>query len=40
MRTVDFEVTQDPVHVRIREVDDLKEPVNQLDVRLPRSLQK
>src|SRR5262249_53059056 len=35
---VDLEVAQDPVHVRIREIDDLKEPVHQLDMRIAAEL--
>ena len=32
-RGVDLEVAQDAVQVRVRQVDDLKEPVRELDVR-------
>src|SRR6266545_7728642 len=35
---VDVEVTQDTVQVRVREVDDLKEPVHELDMRVPPQL--
>src|ERR1700716_1212356 len=39
-RAVDLEVTQDPMQVGVREVDDLKEPVREVDVRVAPQLEK